>query len=328
MAKVVIGVGCSHSPMLATTADDYFVHADKDRMRRLMGRDGAFYSFDELIAQAPTDFGGAMEMETIRKRLTRCSDIIDGFKAAIAKAAPDFVVVIGDDQMELFLDNNMPCFSVYWGSEYTNLIPTAYLSLPGVALAAWQMWDDTPTKYPSQPDFGRFLVTRLIDDKFDVAQFSEQSANPQTGGMSHAHTFVHKRLVDPSVPIVPVFINTYYPPNQPSMGRCIDFGRSIRRAVDAWDSDARVAIVASGGLSHFVIDESLDRRFLDALKNNDEQAMLDIPERNLKSGNSELKLWATLWAAMSGHSLSLMEYFPLYRSEAATGTAVAFAEWH
>ena len=55
--------------------------------------------------------------------------------------------------------------------------------------------------------------------------------------------------------------------------------------------------------------------------------MLDIPERKLKSGNSELKLWATLWGAMSGHSLSFTEYFPLYRSEAATGIGVAFAEW-
>ena len=53
-------------------------------------------------------------------------------------------------------------------------------------------------------------------------------------------------------------MNTYYPPNQPNPKRCYDFGRTLRSAIEAWPTKARVAILASGGLSHFVVDEDLD----------------------------------------------------------------------
>ena len=65
--------------------------------------------------------------------------------------------------------------------------------------------------------------------------------------------------------MVPLLLNTYYPPNVPTAARCHDIGRALRRVLDADTSDLRVAIVASGGLSHFVVDEELDRRVMRAL---------------------------------------------------------------
>jgi 3-O-methylgallate 3,4-dioxygenase len=74
---------------------------------------------------------------------------------------------------------------------------------------------------------------------------------------------------DNPCPSVMVTVNTFYPPNQPRARRCFDFGQSILKAIRAWDSDQRVALIASGGLTHFVIDEEVDRTFLAALENND-----------------------------------------------------------
>ena len=90
-----------------------------------------------------------------------------------------------------------------------------------------------------------------------------------------------------------------------------------------------MAVFASGGLSHFVIDENLDRPFLDALRRGNAADITGIPEELLQSGNSEIKNWMALAGAMSqdGRRFSLVDYVPCYRSEAGTGTANAFVCW-
>jgi len=71
----------------------------------------------------------------------------------------------------------------------------------------------------------------------------------------HEAGFVFRQLMhEAAIPSVPVLLNTFYPPNQPSLKRCFEFGRVIACAVASWDSRARVALIASGDLSHFVVD--------------------------------------------------------------------------
>ena len=66
-------------------------------------------------------------------------------------------------------------------------------------------------------------------------------------GVGHAFSFLYRRLVPGSkIPMVPVMVNTYYPPNQPTPKRCYAFGQAVRKAVESWDSGKRVAIMASG----------------------------------------------------------------------------------
>src|SRR5205085_1552360 len=79
------------------------------------------------------------------------------------------------------------------------------------------------------------------------------------------------------LPLIPILVNTYYPPNQPTAKRCIDFGRSVARAIKAWKGSERVAVAASGGVSHFVIDEAFDNRVLDAIKRRDLDALAAAP---------------------------------------------------
>src|SRR4029434_10266205 len=93
------------------------------------------------------------------------------------------------------------------------------------------------------------------------------------------------------IPIVPVLLNTYYPPNQPTPKRCYELGRALRRVIEALAKARRGGGRASGGLSHFVVDEALDRHVLDILARRDADAVAALPLEQLDSGNSEIPNW-------------------------------------
>jgi aromatic ring-opening dioxygenase catalytic subunit (LigB family) len=65
--------------------------------------------------------------------------------------------------------------------------------------------------------------------------------------------------------------------NQPTPKRCYVLGQALHQAVESWPSDKRVAVIASGGLSHFVIDEELDHQIITAMQNSDAAALTTIP---------------------------------------------------
>ena len=113
------------------------------------------------------------------------------------------------------------------------------------------------------------------------------------------------------------------------MRRCFSLGSALADAIAAWDADLRVAIIGSGGMSHFVVDEELDRTFLDAMKRKDADALISIPPYNFRSGTSELKNWIPVAGAMKemGLDMTVIDYQPLYRSAAGTGSGMAFAYW-
>src|SRR5439155_20287155 len=96
------------------------------------------------------------------------------------------------------------------------------------------------------------------------------------------------------IPHVPVIVNTFYPPNVPRAARAYRFGQAVRRAVEGSDSEQRVAIIASGGLSHTVIEEDLDRRIIDGLESDDFVKLTDWPDVRFRAGTSEIKNWIAL----------------------------------
>lgn len=127
--------------------------------------------------------------------------------------------------------------------------------------------------------------------------------------------------------MVPVLINTYYPPNAPLAKRVYAFGQALREAIESWDSDKTVAIIASGGLSHFVIDEELDWQILNGIKNKTPESLISIGQDKLKSGSSEIRNWIAAAGAMPEMDFHLIDYIPTYRSLAGTGCGMAFGYW-
>jgi 3-O-methylgallate 3,4-dioxygenase len=134
-------------------------------------------------------------------------------------------------------------------------------------------------------------------------------------------------MTDHVVPILPVALNTYFPPNQPRPARCHQLGKAIAASVRAAPGKERVGILASGGLSHFTVDEELDRLVLGACKRNDGKALSAIPPAKLNSGNSEIRNWITVAGASEHLKMDWQEYIPCYRSAAGTGCGMGFAVW-
>ena len=127
---------------------------------------------------------------------------------------------------------------------------------------------------------------------------------------------------------MPIILNTYYPPNQPSPTRCFDLGTAIRELIDDFPDDLRVGIIASGGLSHFLVNEELDREVIEALRRKDHAALKALPAKKLLSGSSEIRNWIAVAAAVKDLKLDWISYVPGYRSRALTGVGLCFAHWH
>ena len=287
---------------------------------------GQVYDYEGLLqARQGEHLDAQIDDAVWAEKHARCDRAIDALAETLAETAPDLVVIIGDDQRELFLDDGMPTLAIFWG-ESVESIPKPEEELPpSLRPARWANYGEQRESYRCVPELGRHMVERMMIEGFDVAQLREQPAGRSIG---HAFNFVRIRLMrDHAVPMVPVLVNTYFPPNQPTAARCYAFGQAIRRAVESWDDGSRVAIAASGGLSHFVIDEELDQRVLEAFRARDSARLAAIPQEELMSGTSEIRNWVVVAGATEHLELEVLDYVPTYRSPAGTGCGMGFARW-
>jgi len=317
VAKIVLGFGTSHSTQCSIGPEWWEKQGEFDRRRT---------PFDELERNAPASLAAELTMETWQRKYDATQAAIARLGEALREAAPDVLVVFGDDQRELFLDDSMPMFSVFRGEEIWDLPgPTDGLS-PSHKAGRWAVHGEEPEAYPAHSVLGTWLTERLVEEDFDVSQFTRQ---PEGRSLGHAWTFVRRRLMEREriVPMVPVMLNTYFPPNQPSAARCHALGRAVRRAVESWPVDARVAIGASGGLSHFVVDEALDRRVIDGIRNRDVAALTSLTREQMQSGTSETLNWVAAAGALEHLDMTLVDYVPGYRSRAGTGCGMTFSLW-
>jgi Catalytic LigB subunit of aromatic ring-opening dioxygenase len=124
-----------------------------------------------------------------------------------------------------------------------------------------------------------------------------------------------------------VLLNTYFPPTQPTPRRCHRLGQAIRAAVESYPGDARIGIVGSGGLSHFVVDEALDRAVIDACRDKDAEALQTLPRKKLNSGSSEIRMWICAAGASEHLDVRWSSYTPGYRTPAGSGTGLGFVYW-
>lgn len=335
MARITIGLGTSHGPMLSVPPEIWPERVKADRANPRHYHQGKTYTFDELVdLRRPENLAAQCTPEVSSERYGRCQEAIRKLADIFDRNRPDVAVVVGNDQMEVFTSEHVPAFAVFWG-EFVEGIPRTpeFLATlpPGIAAAEADRTPTVYTQYPTLPSLGRHLIERAMQDGFDVSQLTRlQTGEIGLNAVPHAWGFVYRRIMrDVVVPHVPVFVNTFYPPNQPSAARCFDFGRAIARAIATWPSDRTVAIIASGGLTHWVLDESFDRAFLDALTRGDEAALVSVPEEIFQAGTSEMKNWITVAGIMAETRLkmSIVDYVPCYRSGAGTGNAMGFTYW-
>jgi 3-O-methylgallate 3,4-dioxygenase len=328
MADIVIGIASSHTPQLSSGVDMWPDHALRDQRYALLGKDARYHTYEETLAGADPGIAAELEPDVWERKYQRVQAAVGTLSDALAAAGADLALVIGDDQRELFVDDGIPAFACFTGTELVDMAPDAeaFAKLPrGIRAAYWAVHGERQGIHQVAKELSAHIAERLALADFDLTVFTRQPAGRTLG---HAFTFPRYRLGLPaSTPIVPVFVNTYYPPNVPSAARCYDLGRALRRAVESWESDARVAVIASGGLTHFVIDETLDRGVLDSIAAKDAAALAGIPRDKLRSGNSEILNWVTAAGTLEGLTPTIVDYVPGYRTPAGTGTGMAFARW-
>jgi len=335
MAEIVLGIGTSHGPMLSTPWEKWGGRVAADKQLGCHDFRGGAYSFDELVELRRDEcLAEQITPERWQERSAACEVALEILAAKYAEVAPDVAVIVGNDQREIFLEDNFPAFSVFWGDLIQNNPRTerqiAALP-PGIAIAERGHVPPENTTYPGHPELGKHIIESLIDADFDVAASSRlPKGSGYVNGIPHAFGFIYRQIMkDDVTPNVPILVNTFYPPNQPKANRCYALGKALKDAIESWNSDARVAIFASGGLSHFVIDEDLDRKVIDAFINHDHKSLIAIPENLYQSGTSEIKNWIPVAAIMDEceKTMTLVDYVPCYRSEAGTGNAMGFLYW-
>jgi hypothetical protein len=325
MARLIAGFGTSHSPMLACAAEDWTSSfLPRDKARQHYDFDGRPCRYDDILALAPADAMERIAPEAMVARRAEIDAAQERLRASIAAASLDALIVIGDDQEELFDHSNMPAIGIYPGRTIRNAqgAPAA----DAMSRARMRFLENGgEVEYPCHAELARHLIVTLQTDDFDISVSGSVRAGHAEG---HAYSYVHKFCMDAAaVPIVPVFLNAYYPPNQPRPARCFGLGRALATAVAAFPNDARVGVMASGGLSHFVVDEAFDREIIEALRRKDALFFRSVPLHKLQAGSSEIRNWICMAGAVGSLDLDWIAYVPGYRTPALTGTGLCFASF-
>lgn len=298
MAEIVGCIAMSHAPQLLMPSD---------RWPELPSRTkGPFHPKQGIEAELTEDAMSA--------HAARCNAAIGALREKLAEMAPDTIVIMGDDQEENILKDNMPPFTMFIADEVDATVKFRYLG---------EKETDQMTRYRVNGTLANELLSGLMGEGFDPAWSRETRYH---AGLGHAFGRVLKFLMpEADRAIVPVMLNTYYPP-APSAKRCFDFGAALGRLIAASDNAQRVVLIASGGLSHTKIDENLDRDFIAALKSRDAEFLCGLPDDVLMEGTSEIRNWIAV-AGAAGSGGTVIDYVPCYRNADGIGCAMGFAYW-
>ena len=298
MAAIVGRLALSHAPQLIMPPDKW---------------QDLPYHTDHVPHERP-ELEADLGEEVKAARFQRCADALDVLRRQVDEWSPDAIVVIGDDQHENILNDNMPPFVIYTAEEVDATLRFRYLGAPE---------ESQMTRYAVHSGLAGALVEGLMEEGFDPAWSRETRMK---GGLGHAFGRpLHFLTPNADYPIVPLMVNTYFPP-APSPKRCVQLGQALARVVAGYDGAERVVIMGSGGLSHVRIDEELDEAFMKAVTDHDLDYMATMPAGELTEGTSEIRNWIAT-AATADAPGRIVDYVPCYRTIHGIGCAMGFAVW-
>jgi aromatic ring-opening dioxygenase catalytic subunit (LigB family) len=231
-----------------------------------------------------------------------------------AAADPDILIEISPDHWVNFFLNNLPSVAIGVGDEHQGP-PEPFLK-------------DFPWKVlPGAPRFGRHLVETALKSGFEPS-------------VSHRLTLDHGfciplwRMELARLPrLLPIILNDLEPP-MPSIRRCLVWGRLLAQAIASYREDLRVAVLATGGLSHSIgeptmgaIDEPFDRRCIERFSAGEEEPLAEFLEEALPqtgNGAQEVRNWVVAHGAAGSRGFELIDYLPAPEVYVGCG----FAAWN
>lgn len=205
---------------------------------------------------------------------------------------------------------------------------------PAVAIGVGETNDGPPEPWmkafpyrtiEGHPGFGMHLAETALKEGFEPSVSHRLK-------LDHGTCIPLWRMELEKLPrIVPVLLNSIEAP-MPSLGRCLDWGRVIRRAIESWPADLRIAILGTGGLSHSIgektmgaIHEDFDRETI-RLFSAPEKDLVGYLEKNLPTrgnGSEEVRNWLVAHGAAGGRGFELVDYLPV----PAVIVGCGFAAW-
>ena len=207
---------------------------------------------------------------------------------------PDVIIFFGSDHVETFSVTCVPTFAIIAGSRAIAKFAGREYSLP----VHREMAEDLLNKL-------------VVDHSFDLA-YSEDAE------LGHAFAVPFEHVIGKrDIPVIPFFTNVYVPP-LPTPKRCAALGRAIAEIVKG--RGERVAVIASGGMSHFPgttkylsPEFDFDRWLVAQLEAGNSNALLDMTGTQLDEvGNTEMLTWAMMLGAIGPQPGTLIDYIPTW----------------
>jgi aromatic ring-opening dioxygenase catalytic subunit (LigB family) len=240
---------------------------------------------------------------------------LDEMRDRLRAARPDVILLFSNDHLLNWPINNTPEYTVGIGAEHVG--PADWYD-EWLALEKYRI--------PGHPAFARYLVNEGARRRLAFAyrrdmQFDDGVSVP-----------MHYLNPEGDIALVPVTMNCTVPPI-PTPARAYEVGTTLREMVQAYPGAERVAVVATGGLSHepggpryFWVDEEFDRWFLDLLRKGDHAALLhectlERMEAAGSGGTAELLAWMVALAFTSGPA-EVLTYMPAIAWRSGTGMVV------
>ncbi len=273
--------------------------------------------------------------EEIERRIPRIQQNFAALKEQLVSYNPDTLIVVMGDQREWFDGSNIPNIAIYVGDDVWGVHNT------GAA-------DEDPPANPNEDherfrlevktdkELSQYLLNGLVAKGFDVAIMNKM--NPQSNpkrGVPHGWMNPMPHIIPrPDLPVVLVWVNVDDgPPAILDGQRTLELGRAIAELCE--QSDKRIAIYGSGGMSHNPggpragwVDEPLDNWFLDQLTGgtmDNLKAMFSFRSENLVGGTGELHCWIAVAGAIDyvkpGHKAVKVDYMPARKVTTGCGWA-------
>jgi len=233
----------------------------------------------------------------------------------LAAARPDVIVLFSNDHLLNWPINNTPEYTVGIGAEH-------------VGPADW--YDEwlglKKYRIPGHPGLARYLVNEGARRRMAFAYLREMQFDD---GISVPMHYLNPAA---SIPLVPMTMNCTVPPI-PTPERAYQVGVVLRDMLRDYPGDERIAVLATGGLSHepggpryFWVDEEFDLAFLDLLKKGDHAALLrectlERMEAAGSGGTAELLAWILVLAFTAGPA-EVLAYMPVIAWRSGTGMVV------
>lgn len=244
------------------------------------------------------------EPEEIRRRVYGNYEKV---REELEKARPDSLLVIANDHVT-YMFEIIPQFLIPLGDVFEGPHDYQWLRIPKYKL---RFDKEISTK----------LLERLVARGFDVAFSDNPLLDHATMLPLHFLASDRERAVI-KYPTAVLLTNVFKRP-VPPLSRGFELGRAVREILEREVGDKRVAVIATGGLSHDpggprwgYVDEKFDRWFLDAISRGDVKSILELkPEKVFETGGGSYEIlnWTILWGIMGGAKAEVLDYVPAYR---------------